>query len=121
MNAREQRGLVIAAICKLSRNGNGTWLVPSQTMDGKKYEVDPDHGKCTCLDCQESGFTCKHQFAVQFTIKRELDAGGNIVETKQFTFMETKKYRQDWRASKPAQTPAEKRAQALSPDTCPAG
>src|ERR1700730_8773790 len=103
MNAREQRGLVIAAICKLSRNGNGTWLVPSQTTDGRKYEVDPDHGKCTCPDCQESGFTCKHQFAVQFTIKRELDAGGNIVETKSFSFMETKKYFQDCRAYNPAQ------------------
>jgi transposase len=118
MNAREQRGLVIAAICNLSRNGNGSWLVPSQTTEGRNYEVDPDHGKCTCPDCQESGLTCKHQFAVKFTIKRELDAGGNIVETKLFTFMETKKYRQDWRAYNLAQSVEKKRFQVLLQDLC---
>ena len=31
MNPREERGLVIAATCRLSRNDDGTWKVPSQT------------------------------------------------------------------------------------------
>jgi hypothetical protein len=31
MTPREERGLIIAATCRLSRNGDGTWRVPSQT------------------------------------------------------------------------------------------
>ena len=31
MDPRQQRGLVIAATCRLHRNDDGTWLVPSQT------------------------------------------------------------------------------------------
>ncbi len=118
MNAREQRGLVIAAVCKLSRNGDGKWLVPSQTVEGRKYEVDPDQGKCTCPDCQETGFVCKHQFAVRFTVKRELDAGGNIVETKLFTFMEQKTYSQNWKAYNLAQHTEKHRFKILLNDLC---
>jgi transposase len=118
MNAREQRGLVIAAICKLSRNGDGKWFVPSQTVEGRKYQVDPDNGKCTCPDCQEAGFTCKHQFAVRFTIKRELDEGGNIVETSLFTFVEKKVYSQNWKAYNVAQATEKKRFQVLLHDLC---
>lgn len=38
MDPREQRGLVIAALCKLNRDG-GEWLVPSQTAGDKVYRV----------------------------------------------------------------------------------
>src|ERR1700737_915367 len=38
MDAREQRGLIIAATCRLHRNDDGTWLVPSQSNgDGGTY------------------------------------------------------------------------------------
>ena len=38
MNAREERGLVIAATCKLNRLSDGTWLVPSQSAgDAEAY------------------------------------------------------------------------------------
>src|SRR5947207_15984563 len=32
MSPREERGLVIAATCRLNRSDDGTWLVPSQTQ-----------------------------------------------------------------------------------------
>src|SRR5438034_1209117 len=35
MNPREERGLIIAALCKLNRTNDG-WLVPSQTGGGRK-------------------------------------------------------------------------------------
>src|SRR4029077_9119494 len=111
MHAREQRGLAIAAVCRLSRKDDGTWIVPSQTAEGKKYEVDPAEKKCTCLDCTEGGFQCKHFFAVQFTIKRELGSDGTVLETKLFSFMETKKYPQNWRAYNLAQSVEKKRFQ----------
>jgi len=118
MNAREQRGLAIAAVCRLSRKDDGTWIVPSQTAEGKKYEVDPAEKKCTCLDCTEGGFQCKHFFAVQFTIKRELGLDGTVLETKCFSFMETKKYTQNWRAYNLAQSTEKKRFQVLLQDLC---
>ena len=55
MDAREQRGLVIAAVCKLSRTDMG-WLVPSQTSSRDRvYRVDPEQQTCTCPDHQETG------------------------------------------------------------------
>jgi len=36
MDAREQRGLVIAALCKLN-HADGAWLVPSQTGAERIY------------------------------------------------------------------------------------
>src|SRR6266849_10963803 len=118
LNTREQRGLSIAAFCRLSRKDDGTWVVPSQTTEGKRYEVDPTQGKCTCLDCTEGGFQCKHFFAVRFTIKRELGLDGTVLETKCFSFMETKKYRQDWRAYNLAQSVEKKRFLVLLHDLC---
>ena len=38
MDPREQRGIIIAALCKL-QNRKGLWQVPSQSGDGKQYVV----------------------------------------------------------------------------------
>jgi len=43
MTPREERGLIIAALCKLSRQ-DGMWLVPSQTAAEKKYVVKMNQG-----------------------------------------------------------------------------
>jgi transposase len=91
MEPRQERGLVIAALCKIQRNGKG-WLVPSQSDGGKHYEVNPDTGTCSCPDCSESGFRCKHQYAVEFVLKREFGTNGTITETRSITFAEKKTY-----------------------------
>ena len=68
---REQRGLRIAATCKLTKKGQ-VWLVPSQSGHGR-YTVspDPEMPHCTCPDHETRGLKCKHIFAVEFVIKRE--------------------------------------------------
>lgn len=48
MDAREERGLAIAAKCKITKKGDA-WLVPSQSQDGEKYTVVPGT-KCSCPD-----------------------------------------------------------------------
>src|SRR5262245_37765123 len=102
MNPREERGLVIAAVCKLNR-ADGAWLVPSQSGGERIYRVDPVAQTCTCPDHQEAGFKCKHIYAVEFTAKREMGTDGTITETKTLTFTEKKVYRQVWSAYNEAQ------------------
>ena len=42
-----------------------------QASDGKTYRVNVEQHKCDCPDHTETGLKCKHQFAVEFTIKRQ--------------------------------------------------
>jgi transposase len=113
MNAREERGLIIAATCRLNRANDGTWLVPSQTSTDKIYRVNLDAKKCDCPDCEEGGFVCKHVFAAQFTLKRDYLSDGSIIETKTLTLTARKTYKQDWRAYNLAQSTEKHRFQEL--------
>ena len=97
--AREQRGLIIAATCKLQKKGKA-WIVPSQAGTGK-YTVVPDANEphCSCMDHETTGLRCKHIFAVQITIKREEHEDGSVTEVKSVTVTETRKtYPQNWPA-----------------------
>jgi hypothetical protein len=116
MDAREQRGLVIAALCKLNKTEGG-WLVPSQ-QGTAIYTVNPSAQTCTCPDRQEAGFKCKHIFAVEFTIKREVGADGTVTETKSVTLTEKKVYSQNWPAYNAAQATEKKRVQVLLKELC---
>jgi transposase len=100
MDAREQRGAVIAATQKLTRKGK-VWIVPSQSGHGK-YTVCPDESAphCTCPD-HEAGFVCKHIHAVRFTVirtRQEVDGTTTTtVDTVTVqTTVERKTYSQDW-------------------------
>lgn len=116
MDARQERGLIIAAMCKLNRTDAG-WLVPSQSGAEKIYRVDPDKQTCTCPD-HEAGFKCKHLHAVEIVIKREVGADGTITETKSITFSEKVTYKQDWPAYNYAQSIEKDRFQELLRDLC---
>jgi len=72
MEGREQRGLVIAATMRLQKNGD-KWSVPSQSKIGTFYTVTVSGKatKCTCPDYEAHEETCKHGFAILFTIQRE--------------------------------------------------
>src|SRR5271165_4632449 len=96
MNAREERGLVIAATQKLTQRGK-VWLVPSQSGKGK-YTVcpDPESPFCSCPDHEETGMPCKHIYAVGFTMTRDIAKDGTVTETKTLTFTEKKTYQQNW-------------------------
>src|SRR5215213_10141985 len=95
MNPREQRGVLIAAMCKLNREG-GEWIVPSQTTGERTYRVNVTLQTCTCLDHTDGGEKCKHLYAAEFTMRREVASDGTVTETKSITFREEVKYTQDW-------------------------
>jgi transposase len=120
LKAREERGLIIAAKCKLKQKGP-VWLVPSQSSNAK-YTVSPDkHAPhCSCPDHETTGGKCKHIFAVEFVIQRELFPDGTVAETKTVTVSETTirkpTYSQDWPAYNAAQVNEKERFQVLLRD-----
>jgi transposase len=116
MDTRQQRGLVIAAMFKLTFR-NGRWVVPSQSTE-KKYVVDAEKKTCDCPDHQETGFVCKHIHAVTFVIQREEHTDGTVTETKSVTFTEKKSYSQNWKQYTKSQMVEKDRLQVLLTDLC---
>jgi transposase len=110
MSLREAKGEDIAKKFRIVQSGN-LWLVPSQGGGKKNYKVDPENGSCTCPDFEYTGFKCKHQYAVEFTVRREtkrtfkVDAKGNTTTTETETVtVKRKTYPQVWPAYNQAQT-----------------
>jgi len=119
MDAREQRGLIIAATCRLNRQDDGTWLVPSQTnRQAVVYRVNLEAKTCTCKDHVEGGFTCKHFYAASIVHQRDVLPDGTVIETKTITLTEKKVYKQDWPAYNLAQATEKRRLQVLLHDLC---
>jgi transposase len=117
MNAREERGLIIAATCRLSRADDGTWRVPSQSGDAI-YRVNLEAKTCTCLDHTDGGQTCKHYYAASIVHKRDVLPDGTVIETKSITLTERKTYKQDWPAYNVAQATEKRRLCVLLQDLC---
>src|SRR5947208_2652467 len=111
MNAREERGLIIAALCKLNRVGD-EWLVPSQSS-AEIYKVNVQAQTCTCPDHKEAGHKCKHLYAVEITMKREVAPDGTVTDTQSITFTKKVTYKQDWPAYNAAQSVEKDRVQEL--------
>jgi transposase len=120
MDARQERGMVIAATKKIQQR-DGAWIVPSQTTNTRYTVIHrKERQTCTCPD-HELGHVCKHIHAVSLVIQRELfdDGEGNVTETKSVTVTETKTtYRQNWRAYNAAQTNEKAKFQTLLRDLC---
>jgi transposase len=119
MDPRQERGLIIAATCRLNRLDDGTWVVPSQTnRDGGTYRVNLHTKTCTCKDHVEGGFTCKHFYAASIVHKRDVLPDGTVIETKTITLTEKKVYKQDWPAYNLAQATEKRRVRVLLYDLC---
>jgi transposase len=106
VDAREQRGLVIADTCKITCKGS-TWFVPSQSSGGNyAVRLSPERDTCTCPDYELREMKCKHIFAVLITRKRYMNRDGSTTTTQTVTVTETKRptYKQDWPAYNAAQT-----------------
>jgi transposase len=104
IEARQQRGLAIAARCKVVRGREGEWTVPSQT-DGHRYVVKLGAAPhCTCPDHETRGCMCKHIYAVQYVIEREQNADGSVTVTETLTATKRTTYPQNWPAYNKAQT-----------------
>ena len=120
MDARQERGMVIAATKKITQR-DGAWVVPSQHTNAKYTVIHRKELKtCTCPDA-ELGHTCKHIHAVSLVIQRELfdDGEGHVTETKSVTVTETRTtYRQNWPAYNAAQRNEKAKLQVLLRDLC---
>ena len=95
----KQRGLQIAALARIDREGD-TYIVPSQT-DPRHPKYRVQYGEtptCNCPDFETRGCRCKHIYAVQYVIQREQHPDGSTTVTESVTVTSTRKsYRQDWR------------------------
>lgn len=102
VDMRQIKGKQIAETCRIVKTEKG-WQVPSQSGHGT-YLVYTESllskPKCTCPDHESRGVICKHIYAVEITLKKEVDAHGNttITQTKKVT------YSQDWHAYDQAKT-----------------
>jgi Transposase DDE domain len=103
MNAREQRGMVLAATKWIDSKNGRAWTVPSATDPDRKYCVDfgPFGTTCSCPDHQECRHDCKHIYAVRFVIERTTQKtgpglNGFTTTTTETLSVERKTFRQDW-------------------------
>jgi transposase len=114
MDARQERGLVIAATSKIEKNKLG-WKVPSQSGNGS-YIVSLDHGEpfCTCPDYESRHKPCKHIHAVEYVIQRETKPDGTTTYTEAIRVT----YNQDWTAYNNAQTHEQEHFVTLLRDLC---
>ena len=114
MDAREEKGLVIAATSKIEKNMLG-WKVPSQSGNGT-YIVNLDHGSpfCTCPDYETRHLPCKHIHAVEYVIQRETKPDGTTTYTKSVKVTCT----QEWHDYDEAQMHEQERFLALLRDLC---
>jgi len=118
---RKQRGLEIAALARIDRDGD-YYLVPSVTNPRQtKYKVKVSRAKqtCTCPDHELRGCKCKHIYAVEYAIRRERHPDGSTTVTESVTVTkERRTYPQDWPAYNEAQTNEKREFQFLLRDLC---
>jgi transposase/predicted nucleic acid-binding Zn finger protein len=123
-DAREQRGLEIAALAKVSRREDGVWIVPSQSGKGRyavRLGVHASDCYCNCPDHELRGEKCKHMFAVEYTLRRERHDDGSETVTESVTISKSVNrptYAQDWPAYNAAQTNEKRQFQSLLFDLC---
>jgi transposase len=109
MDMRQQRGLEMAAKFKILKKDDGTWSVPSQTGKGRRYSIEMGTvPRCTCAYQETHGVSkCKHIFAVEYFLQRELNDDGSETVTETVTLTQRisrKTYPQNWPAYNAAQT-----------------
>ena len=99
--SREERGKLLAKSTRIVKTPFG-WRVTSRTNTSREYMVRfiKDNPKCTCPDCEMRKKKCKHIYAVEFYIKKEIDNEGKITQTKGVKIS----YSQDWKAYDKSQT-----------------
>lgn len=120
MDARQQRGMMIAASAKIQKK-HGVWVVPSQSNSGRYSVIEhKDQLRCTCPD-HDAGFKCKHVFAVEYVIQRELFDDGTVTETRSVVMTEKRTtYPQAWASYNAAQVNEGRLFQILLADLCKA-
>jgi hypothetical protein len=121
MDARQERGMMIAAKYRIIKAGN-SYSVPSASINSTKYTVNPnaESPSCTCLDHTERGVKCKHMWAASYVIEREEHDDGSTTFTETVTVQKKTTYKQDWPNYNAAQTNELSHFQAFLADLCSA-
>ena len=118
MEAREQKGLEIAAAMNLEKRADGIWSVPSQSKKGS-YAVDAARKSCTCRDFEYRQKPCKHVLAVEIAMKRETVTetapNGSVRTTVTETAAVRVTYPQNWPAYNAAQTTEKSAFRGIAP------
>jgi transposase len=123
VEARQQRGIEIAALARIEKQG-AYYLVPSQTNPiATKYKVWANPVKpvftCTCPDHETRRCECKHIYAVRYMLRREANADGSTTVTESVTITKTRKtYSQDWPNYNAAQINEKRHLQSMLADLC---
>lgn len=121
MEAREQRGIVLAATKTITKRG-GRWVVPSQSGQGVySVFIKPTEHSCSCPDYETRRLDCKHIFAAIYVMRREENPDGSTTVTETaFAIAATSRptYPQAWPAYNAAQTSEKEQFQSLLFDLC---
>ena len=119
VEARKQRGLQIAALCKIVKRNDGQWRVPSESGHDPYTVQIGSEPHCSCPDHETRGCRCKHIYAVECVIRREENPDGSATVTESVTVTKTRKtYPQNWPAYNAAQQNEKDRFQVLLADLC---
>ena len=110
--SRQQRGILIAQKYRIKRTDKG-YEVPSQFNKGKYLvKIRYSDSECSCPDYEVRRQKCKHIFAVEYTLKKEIDDEGNVTVTQ--TVKRT--YPQNWKSYNLSQTTEKERLMDLLAD-----
>lgn len=97
---RKLRGKLIFEGGRIAKK-NDFWVVGSQSsFRAYKIKFNGENPVCNCPDCELRKKKCKHIYAVEFYIKRQIDEEGKITETKGMRVT----YSQKWSAYNKSQT-----------------
>lgn len=119
MGIIRERGIQLAAKSKIYRKADGSWSVPSQAGDGRYTITMGEKPTCTCAYHDTNGRTCKHIFAVNYFLQRELNEDGSETITESVTVTSKRKtYPQQWSAYNAAQVSEKAEFQRLLHALC---
>jgi transposase len=120
MDARQEKGRVLAADKRIKRIEGATWFVPSQTGGTAGYVVNMLSRMCSCPDHETRMVKCKHMWAVETvettqTVDVAADGSATVTETVKVT---RKTYSQDWPSYNRAQCEEKGQVEMLLRSLC---
>ena len=117
VDARQERGRLLARNKRIKLVGDSTWLVPSQSQNAGGYMVNVAGGTRSCPDYELRRTKCKHQWAVELTRTVETAPDGTRVLTETMT-VTRRTYAQDWPNYNAAQCAEKRTVQAIFRGLC---
>ena len=91
---RKIKGIQIAKTSRIVKDDKGQWKVPSQSGGGHYIVISNGFGaECNCPDHELRKSKCKHIWAVELIVTKQIDNEGNVTITQTIR----KTYSQDWK------------------------